>query len=98
MDKYNEDPNFPCLFWNEYVDERLNKNYKLAYELKKFIDDNQDIQGMTGEQMQDDPSVCLEIESILGHGMTWRSWGAMMSAYMNEKEGLRKYNYMSFYM
>jgi len=101
MTKQKDFDQFPKLYWEEYIfrcDEynvenikEFNKKKKYHEELKQFLDNNKELQGITGEQAQ-------EINLGKFGNYSWRAWGAMMAAYMNSKIGKRKYHYMSFYM
>jgi hypothetical protein len=101
---YSEGGMSPELFWHEYVASRtaMYDNYKdVAKELKDLekikahLDKNKKLQGISGEELQEDYNYFNDNKL---YNYTWRSWGALMSAYMNTKEKKRKYNYMSFYM
>lgn len=87
---------FPEFYWDEYVDDMnySGKEDELAM-IKKILDNNPKYHGLTGERLQEQYDHYLEGEEM---DFTWRSWGQLMAAYMNTKEGKRKYNYMSFYM
>jgi len=92
------DDNFPELFWNEYI----NLDYNLPRQdnlekIRKYLDRYPQFQGFTGEEYQE-LHLREKIEKLTGLTFSWRSWGALMSAYMNTKKGVRGYSYISFYM
>ena len=89
---------FPKLFWLEYV--YMLSRYKETYEeYTQFIDEMREIEdwldmhpevhGLTLNDVKHDYSFAEKFTS--------RSWGSIMSAYMNTKLKTRTYNYMSFY-
>lgn len=98
---------FEKLFWEEYVGRYwIDNRFKLSYndfqkrlkeldKIKKYLDKHSNLQGMTGEQLQNVFNYKL---GKLKVEYTWRGWGALMAAYMNSKVKERKYHYMDFYM
>lgn len=84
---------FPKETWEEY--EKRMGYYKDIIIIKKLLDEHPELHGLTGGQLQEEFDHTLYGVDIK---LSWRGWGALMSAYMNSKEGKRKYNYMSFYM
>ena len=93
---------FPKMFWEEYVYKYyINRTYQEYSEherwfsnLRHFLNCHEELHGVTGEYIQNNPG-CIPKEFDI---FSWRSWGAVMAAYMNSKEKERKYTYMSFYM
>ena len=102
---YENIEHFPKMFWEEYVyrfREHFNYNefkehIKYLTKIKKVLDKNIEYQGLTGQQLQ---YICqYKLNGIKGElNYTWRSWGSLMSAYMNSKLKERKFHYMNFYM
>ena len=91
-----KNPTFPEFYWEEYVEDRYYPGAKEELAMiKNILDKNPEYHGLTGERLQEQYDHMLVGEEM---DFTWRSWGALMAAYMNTKEGERKYNYMSFYM
>jgi hypothetical protein len=100
-DEYNEEQMFPKLFWEEYVADRCSTDEQKenANKIYEFLLSNEELWGITGEQLQEDYSYFKDIEGLnIDFSYTWRSWGSLMSAFMNEQKGERIYHYMSFYM
>jgi len=102
---------FPKLFWNEYVYE-YDKDYTFSViekwdtyfdrteALQKiyiYLLDHPEYHKYSGEKYQNS-ELEEKIFEVSGIRFSWRSWGALMAAFMNEKERKRKYHYMSFYM
>lgn len=97
---------FPKKTWQEYRDvvAEWNKDGEtLPFILanldfvKWWLDNHKEYQGITGNQLQEEYNYFEEVHP-LAFNYSWRAWGALMSAYMNSKEGERKYHYMNFYM
>jgi hypothetical protein len=95
---------FPKLYWNEYVAEhtKMYDNWKdvsdVLSELEKikvFLDKNKKYHGISGEELQDKYNY-FNNKKLFDY--SWRSWGSLMSAYMNTKKKERKYDYMSYYI
>lgn len=92
------DENFPELFWEEYLNLDFNilRQDKLE-KIRKYLNRYKQFQGFTGEEYQEE-HLKEKIEEITGLTFSWRSWGALMAAYMNSKAGIRKFSYIDYYM
>jgi hypothetical protein len=98
---------FPKYFWAEYIaNTAYERNYTfedmvnycgIMNDIYDFLWKNKKYQKYTGEQYQESKLHDI-IEKRFGMTFGWRSWGALMAAFMNTKEKERKYTYMSYYM
>lgn len=84
---------FPKETWEEYYERYQDK--ELLDSIKEELDNNPHFIGLSGEELQEIHNKWLGRVNV---PHSWRGWGALMSAYMNSKEGKRKYCYMDFYM
>jgi len=98
---------FPKFFWAEYVaNEMYERNYTfedminycgVMGDLYEFLKKHSKYHGCSGEKYQE-TGLREYVEKLTGMTFSWRSWGALMSAFMNSKEKKRKYHYINFYI
>lgn len=95
---------FPGLFEEEYIARRMEiydtyeeakKEKERILKVFKFLDENIEYIGITGEELQDKYNY---FNDEVTFGFSWRGWGGLMAAFFNSSIGKRKYCYMDFYM